>query len=239
MTRNDHIRARLDGLIRDQGADYAALSRLLGRNPSYVQQFIKYGVPRRLAEEDRRLLADYFGVSEQELGKSSGTPTQPLDRAQALPDIQPAYRPAFRAAPRAKNLVEIPYFNIGASAGAGAALNDEQPEQQLIFDAGWARSLASGNVSALSFVRVQGDSMVPTLNDGEQIIVDTADTERIRDGIYVLRIDDALYVKRLAVNPISKRLSIISDNPLHSQWPDCDPTGVDLIGRVVWVGRRL
>ncbi len=231
MTRNDQVRVLLDTLIREQGPDYAALSRMLGRNPSYIQQFIKYGVPRRLAEEDRRLLAEHFGVSEEVLGKFTNQPS-----GQSL-----IHRPAMQGSNdlRADNLVEIPYFNIAASAGSGSLFDDERSDQSLIFDATWARSLASGSVSALSFLRVKGDSMVPTLSDGEQIVVDTADRERVRDGIYVLRIDDALYVKRIAVNPITKRLSIISDNPLHSQWPDCDPAGVDLVGRVVWVGRRL
>lgn len=227
MSRNDQVRETLDRLIREQGPDYAALSRMLGRNPSYIQQFIKYGVPRRLAEEDRRLLAAHFGVSEEKLGKF------------AAPSMQMPSPKRTTAHPVHDNLVEIPYFNIAASAGAGTIFDEERAEQSLVFDASWARSLASTSITALSFLRVKGDSMVPTLSDGEQIVVDTADRERLRDGIYVLRIDDALYVKRIAVNPMTKRLSIISDNPLHSQWPDCDPAAVDLIGRVVWVGRRL
>lgn len=45
-------RAALERLIEERGEDYAGLSRLIGRNPAYVQQFIKRGTPRRLAEED-------------------------------------------------------------------------------------------------------------------------------------------------------------------------------------------
>jgi phage repressor protein C with HTH and peptisase S24 domain len=233
MDRNEDVRETLDRLIREQGPDYAALSRMLGRNPSYIQQFIKYGVPRRLAEEDRRVLAEHFGVREELLGKKPSA----LQRQQEMNRAQQRRTETPRAL--AENLVEIPYFNIAASAGTGTITDEERAEQALVFDAAWARSLASASVSALSFLRVKGDSMIPTLSDGEQIVVDTADKERLRDGIYVLRIDDALYVKRIAVNPITRRLAIISDNPLHSQWPDCDPAGVDLIGRVVWVGRRL
>jgi SOS-response transcriptional repressor LexA len=226
MIRNDHVRDRLDALIRESGSDYAGISKLLRRNPSYVQQFIKYGVPRRLAEEDRRILAVHFDVPEEELGaKPARIPAKkPLPPANALTDDRQ---------------IHIPYFSIPASAGPGSVQEEDFAETALVFDASWARALASTNVSALSFLRVKGDSMVPTLNDGEHIVVDTADRERPREGIYVLRIDDALYVKRVTVNPVSKRLSIISDNPVHSQWPDCDPAQLDLIGRVVWVGRKL
>ena len=62
------IRSRLDALIASRGEDYASLSRLLGRNASYVQQFIKRGVPRRLSESDRRILSRHFGIAEHLLG---------------------------------------------------------------------------------------------------------------------------------------------------------------------------
>jgi hypothetical protein len=62
------VRKQLDQLIRKSGRGYAEVSRLIGRNAAYVQQYIKRGVPRRLAEADRRILALHFGVSEALLG---------------------------------------------------------------------------------------------------------------------------------------------------------------------------
>ena len=50
-------RDTLERLMNDRGDSSVALSRLLGRNAAYVQQFIKRGVPRKLDEEDRRTLA--------------------------------------------------------------------------------------------------------------------------------------------------------------------------------------
>ena len=61
-------RDTLERLMNDRGDSSVALSRLLGRNAAYVQQFIKRGVPRKLDEEDRRTLARYFGVAEAMLG---------------------------------------------------------------------------------------------------------------------------------------------------------------------------
>ena len=82
--------------------------------------------------------------------------------------------------------------------------------------------------------------MAPTLADGDDILVDRSDAAgRLRDGIYVLRVEDVLVVKRLSLNPAARTLSIRSDNPAYPDWPDCDPDGVDLIGRVVWAGRRI
>src|SRR3712207_3356033 len=101
-----------------------------------------------------------------------------------------------------------------------------------------SRRLAGGDPKRLSIIEVSGDSMLPTLAHGDEILVDTGEA-RPRDGIYVLRMEEALVVKRLAVNPASGRLSVSSDNPAYPSWPDCDPASVRIVGRVIWAGRRM
>jgi phage repressor protein C with HTH and peptisase S24 domain len=92
----------------------------------------------------------------------------------------------------------------------------------------------------LSIVRVEGDSMSPTLNAGDDILVDLGDAaERLRDGIYVLRFDEAVVVKRLALNPVGGRVTIQSDNPAYADWPDCGLDEINCIGRVIWAGRKV
>ena len=54
-------RAELQRLIDERREDYASLSRLLGRNAAYVQQYMKRGSPKKLPEDERRTLARYFG----------------------------------------------------------------------------------------------------------------------------------------------------------------------------------
>lgn len=207
-------RAALQRLIEEKGEDFAGLSRLLGRNPAYIQQYIKRGTPRRLAEADRRLLARYFGVDESLLG---GPRTAP-----------------------GRGLVPVPWLDIGASAGAGAYDGDERAAAHIAFDPAWLRRIGRGAPDQLSIIGVAGDSMAPTLADGDDILVDRGDgAARLRDGIYVLRIDEALVVKRVAVNPAARTLSVRSDNPAYPGWPDCDPGAVDIVGRVVWAGRRI
>lgn len=213
---DENPRAALQRLIERTGDDYAGLSRLLGRNPAYIQQYIKRGSPKRLAEEDRRLLARYFGVDEAVLGGPEP------------------------AAGREDGLVPVPRLDVGASAGAGRFADDEQERAHIAFDPAWLRRIASGAPDQLSIIRVEGDSMAPTLADGDEILVDRSDSEaRIRDGIYVLRMDEALMVKRLALNPATRTVSIRSDNPAYSGWPDCALGTIDVVGRVVWAGRRI
>ena len=63
--------------------------------------------------------------------------------------------------------------------------------------------------------------------------------DRLRDGIYVLRLDGVLMVKRVALGLRRTSFSIRSDNPNYPGWEDVDPALVEIIGRVVWAGRRL
>ena len=62
----------LERLCAERGEDFAGLSRMLGRNSAYIQQFVRRGVPKRLGEDERRKLARYFGVSEALLGGPRG-----------------------------------------------------------------------------------------------------------------------------------------------------------------------
>lgn len=226
MMDSSVVRKRLDELIASRGGDYASLSRLLGRNPTYIQQFVKRGVPRRLSESDRRLLAQHFGIAERLLGgPDDGGARAVLSRPGLVQ--------------RNEDYVLIPELGVGASAGPGVEAGSETPLAAIAFQSNFVRSIASGRAEALSVIHVEGDSMLPTLADGDHILVDTDDRERLRDGIYVLRTDDALLVKRLSVNPATRRLTIRSDNDAYPSWDDCDPASVAVIGRVVWVGRRI
>jgi len=173
-------------------------------------------VPKRLGEEERGKLARYFGISETLLG----------GRAEE--------------ASGSSGLVSVIRHPVMVSAGPGAIVTEELGKPYFAFDERWLKGLTSTAAANLSIVRVEGDSMTPTLNAGDDILVDLGDSnDRLRDGIYVLRIDDALVVKRLALNPMGRRVTVQSDNPAYPDWPDCSIDEINCIGRVIWSGRRI
>lgn len=205
-------RTVLERLIRERGEDCTSLSRLIGRNDSYVQQFIRRGSPRRLAETDRATLARYFGIPETWLGGLE------------------------RIAPAAAALLTVPVLDTAASAGPGAVGEDRLSAAGFGFSEEWLRRLRPGRSGAagLSMIGVTGRSMEPTLHDGDEILVDTEDRQ-LREGIWVLRVDGTVLVKRLRREGAG--FVVLSDNP--EAGPVDLAGGYALIGRVLWAGRRL
>ncbi len=202
-------------LCAEQGVDYASLSRLIGRNPAYIQQFIRRGTPRRLPEQERRLIARHLGVPEHLLG---GEASQTASA----------------------NLVAVPLLDLRASAGSGSVGDDERAIAHMAFDPAWLRRLTQAGADELGLLRVEGDSMIPTLQPGDDILVDRSDAaERIRDGLYLLRLDDLLLVKRLTLHPVKRRVTVQSDNPAYADWPDLSLDEIVPVGRVIWAGRRI
>lgn len=211
----DQTRTNLEKLMKERGDDCAALSRLLKRNAAYVQQFLKRGTPRKLDEDDRRTLAQYFGVDEIVLGG---------------PDPK---------APPPAPIALIKRLALGASAGPGALTDSEDEEGRFGFDPRWLRNIGS-KPADLSIIHVTGDSMTPTLTDGDDIMVDHGDgADRLRDGIYVIRKDDEVMVKRLEIEKGKRNFTVISDNPMYARKPQISSDGVEIIGRVVWAGKRI
>ena len=206
-------RDRLLELARDRGASLAGLSQLIGRNPTYLQQFVRKGSPRKLEEDDRRTLAEFFGVAESELGAST-------DKSYV--------------APRPGDWIEVPRLSLDASAGPGAVGAREIPFDAFRFSRRWLREMGLEGAD-LTAIRVEGDSMEPTLRSGDEIFVDR--NKRGREGIHVVRIGDALHVKRLQASAPG-RIALVSENTAYAAI-ELASEDIEIIGRVVWKGGRV
>ena len=182
-------RAALRAFADASGASLSALSRMLGRNVAYLQQYVARGSPQRLPERERRLLAEYFGVAESMLGAPPAAPSP---------------------------TVSVPRLAIAASAGPGMLVDHEI---MLGADAVDRRLLRQLGVApdAAAMLRVRGTSMEPGLFDGDWVLVDTAVPAIVRAGVHVVRIDDVVMVKRLTPGPAGFTLS--SDNPAAAAVP--------------------
>ena len=220
--QSDSARIRLLELSQERGASLASLSELLGRNASYLQQFIRKGSPRKLEEGDRRTLARFFGVGEKELGA-------PGDGIKEKSYEIPPKRP------EPSDWVEVARLDIGASAGPGRVSASEVAFDTFQFSQRWLseQGLSGAQLSAIT---VEGDSMEPMLRDGDEILVDRR-SQPFRDGVHVVRLGDTLMVKRVA-QAGAGRFALLSQNLAYPP-VDVSAEEVEIIGRVVWKGGRI
>ncbi len=205
-------RERLAELARERGSSLAALSRMLGRNASYLQQYITKGSPRKLEEDDRRKLAQFFGVSETELGAAEE-----------------------KSSDDGGEWVELARLPVQASAGPGSLGAAESAFDTFRFSRRWLREQGL-DPTMLSAIRVSGDSMEPLLRDGDEILVDRS-PQPFREGIHVLRMGEVLHVKRVQAGPPG-RVRLISANPAYEP-VKVSLEEIDVIGRVVWKSGRV
>lgn len=210
-------RTRLQDAARERGSSLAELSRLLGRNPAYLQQYVARGSPRHLDEPDVRKIAEFLGIDARQIG------TRPIPVGFASFDGVGADE--YRAIPR---------LPLDASAGPGAVGSQEIPYDSYRFSRRWLREMGLEGAD-LSAIRVEGDSMEPDLRSGDEIFVDR--NKRAGEGIFVVRIGDALHVKQVRASAPST-IVLVSSNPAYAPL-ELPREEVEVIGRVVWKGGRV
>lgn len=199
-------REALDGLISERGETYASISRLLGRNSAYIQQFIKRGSPARLDQSDIALLALHFDVPVEVLGGKEG------------PTVGQ------------RSIIKVPLLN-----GTG---NDSRSQWRLV-DAAWLGRLCDQPAS-VAILPIVGEAMEPTLCNGDEVMISRVRAqESVREGLYAIRGSSEIFVRRIAIDPTKNRLTVLTDHPAYPSWQGIQRKGVDIVGRVIWIGARV
>lgn len=127
------------------------------------------------------------------------------------------------------NIVLVPLYDVPVSAGHGSFFDTENIIQQIPFDAEWLEreELIAGQLACLP---IKGDSMSPGLKTSDIVLIDL--THQRGDGVFVLRLNGALRIKRLQWLA-DGRLRISSDNPIYETEyvdPNTPPDDFAIIG---------
>jgi phage repressor protein C with HTH and peptisase S24 domain len=126
----------------------------------------------------------------------------------------------------------VPRYDIKGPGARGGPLRSEQIVDYLAFRREWVRSRLNADPRNLLLIEAVGDSMAPTLEDSDLLLVDLGEPRFRHDGIYVLRREHELEVKRLQRRP-DGTLNIISDNPAYEPSIVASDS-IHIIGRVIW-----
>lgn len=136
--------------------------------------------------------------------------------------------------------VFVPRYDIRAAAGYGQFVDHEEPVFTMAFRRHWIENYVTRDVKNLSVISVKGDSMEGVLNDGDSILVNHSENTP-KDGLYVLRINENLLVKRLQIVP-GGIINVISANEAYHAFEinlNHPADDVEIIGRVEWFGRAV
>lgn len=145
--------------------------------------------------------------------------------------------------PKKEEYILIPRFDVAGSCGKGVFIDNVKLHSDggLVFNQKW---LMSQGLSAtkLAVIHASGESMYPTIEDGQVLLLDTQDTTPKNAKIYLICIDNEYYIKRM-INMINHWV-IRSDNPDKNKYPDITVNletmkSIKIEGRIVWKSGTL
>ncbi|TQV63932.1 MAG: helix-turn-helix transcriptional regulator [Halothiobacillaceae bacterium] len=196
-----------------------------GLSSGTVHNLLSGGTPNLLSAV---LLADVTGVNLEWLATGQG----PIRHGDALEGI--AREPA--QARDAGEFATAPFYDVEASCGHGAWNCEENIVNRLAFRRDWLRQEGL-DPAHLAAIRARGDSMEPTIQSGDTLLVDRRVTTPRADGIYIIEQDGGLSAKRIQRAP-DGTLYIRSDNPAYREIVMSPDATLNIIGRLAWFGRR-
>lgn len=192
-------------------------------------------------------LAVAIGISPSQLNKTlSGTRVLKSTEADDIrryfgykipEEVSPIRVENDEPAPPNRTLVSV--MNIAASAGAGTQIDIEEQIYSLSFPPQYLKKLTSSSPKNLAIISVKGESMEPTLLDDDIVLLDASKTNLSYDGLFVLRFNDALHVKRIGRSAKPGHVMIISDNSALYPPLDASISDVSAVGKVLWYGRKV
>jgi phage repressor protein C with HTH and peptisase S24 domain len=220
-------RANLAKAMEAAGLNQSELAERVGMKQPSIGRLLT-GETRTTRALD--LIAQALGTSPAYLRGDTDDPS---------PRIHPLHM-AMRssASESADSTVMIPQLDIGYSMGGGSVFEDYAQTALIPFPREWLRPMIGGTFGEIFVARGEGDSMMPTILDGDVVIVDTAQkTITKQDRLWCLSYGELGMIKRVRMQPDGGAL-IISDNPAVENFTAYDGE-VSTIGRVIWIGRRV
>ncbi|HLJ64141.1 MAG TPA: S24 family peptidase, partial [Stellaceae bacterium] len=201
----DPVRHYLVQMIKARRTDLATVSRRIGRNHAYLHQFIHRGTPKHLPEEVRAALGELLGVRADEF-----RPQAPVMELHEPP------------APFIYEMgsVRVDELDVRASAGDGALVEREKVVGRWELPRDLLRLATRSAPEHVKILTVVGDSMLPTFQATDKVMVDTHDLRPTPPGIFVIWDGLGFVLKRVEHLPHSEppKVRLSSDNPKYQPY---------------------
>ncbi|MGX2968768.1 XRE family transcriptional regulator [Ursidibacter sp. B-7004-1] len=220
---------RMEELMKKHGGSIASFAQKLEVTPPTVTRWIKGEAdPSR---SNLIKIAEATNVSVQWLA----TGEEPTAKENF---IEKAFQRAGQLLQEGISMING-YPSINVSAGFGS-FNEgvTQPEGQEPYSDALLASLGV-KASNCGVFWANGDSMQPTIDDGDQLLVDLSKKEVKGNKIYLVQNDESVWVKRVRVE--WNYVELISDNKEYRpiQITSEEAQNLQIIGQVVHIGHSL
>lgn len=135
------------------------------------------------------------------------------------------------------DFVYIPRYDVRVGAGAGQPVLSEEFNGFLAFRQDWIRHRLRRNPGNLAVIEAFGDSMHPTISDGDVMLVDLSENHIRGSAIYVVLAGNEAVVKRVELR-LDGSLLVKSDNSSYEPivLPRDGAEELRVVGKVVWSG---
>jgi hypothetical protein len=223
MKTKEEVKAFVDKKLKEKNLAMNDVSQMIGKQGTYLYQFINRKSPQRLPETERKMLAQILDVSEQDLTDIPLTTAHMVFHSMS-DKISSQINP---------QNVSIDILDATPCCGNGIEAFQENVIGQWsmpLFD--FKTISTTSNPDNVKMLRVKGDSMAPTIKDADWVLVDTSFHSPDSDGIYLLKISTGLAIKRLQ-GSVGNNIIIISDNPKYP--PVTAASGdVQICGKIIY-----
>jgi phage repressor protein C with HTH and peptisase S24 domain len=234
MNKYQHRRLALERLVEKVGSQ-SKLADIIEMNASYIS---------RLLYDDGKPGKKNIGEDTVEKINKHFPGWSAIDPSIDLQTESHTFSVKYLNEKKHSDVLDVPLLNAVASMGNGNHQNDTDIViDMLSINRSWASKTLKPytDLKNLSFIHAIGDSMHPTFNDGDVLMIDTGDKSITADKIYVLQAHERLFIKRVRQR-LDGVFEISSDNPSVKTVDVLNGEhDVEVLGRVVWVwnGRKL
>ena len=228
----DNIRIKIKSLLEERCISMASASIAIGKNSAYLQQYIVKGSPIRLPEEQRKRLSVILDVPEQELTDISVASHSLLSIVDKIDKPTNSISELLSKINNNNEIIFIKMLDIN-----NCCKNGEKSIADITFGH-WAmplvdfRQITMSAPENIKLIRVKGDSMNPTLKDGDWIMVDITHKAPDSDGLFLLHLANGLAVKRVQCG-LGQNITVISDNPIYAPIP-ATLEEVPIAGKIIY-----
>lgn len=131
----------------------------------------------------------------------------------------------------------VPMAETQLSAGGGAFVISEEIEGYYAFRKSWLNRVAS-SIKNLVLMRILGDSMSPTIQHDDTVMIDTGKRVLKEGMLYAIRVDSTVMIKRLSLR-LGGKVLIISDNRQEYEPYEAEMKDLHIIGQIIFFCRTF